>query len=84
LDTTVAALLKRPPGGPAPNQNERKAVSFLQRLAAPCEPTARAFGPSSPVPGYPAIQGRTPARGHLDSHPGCIRPATPRFPADTG
>ncbi|MGW6939130.1 hypothetical protein ACWGF3_08995 [Streptomyces xanthophaeus] len=40
LDTTVAALLKRPPGGPAPNQNERKAVSFLQRLAAKCETNA--------------------------------------------
>ncbi|MFI6850092.1 MULTISPECIES: hypothetical protein [unclassified Kitasatospora] len=40
LGTTVAALLKRPPTGPAPNQNERKAAAFLQRLAAKCETNA--------------------------------------------
>lgn len=37
LETAVRALLRRPPQAPAPNQAERKAVAFLQRLAAKCE-----------------------------------------------
>lgn len=60
LSTTVASLLARPPRGPAPNQNERKAVAFLQRLAAKCEtnafagPIAYATLGDSSVPAGPA------------------------------
>ncbi|HZM76527.1 MAG TPA: hypothetical protein VFC19_12415 [Candidatus Limnocylindrales bacterium] len=37
LDTAVRALLRRAPAAAAPNQHERKAVAFVQRLAAKCE-----------------------------------------------
>lgn len=52
LDTIVRTLLCRPPTGPAPNQAERKATAFLQRLAAKCETN----GPAGPI-GYATFSG---------------------------
>jgi hypothetical protein len=50
LNTTIRSMLRRPPAGPAPNQAERKAVAFLQRLATKCETN----GPAGPI-GYAAM-----------------------------
>ncbi|MFD7659334.1 hypothetical protein ACFV4N_35615 [Actinosynnema sp. NPDC059797] len=64
LDNAVRSLLRRPPKGPAPNQNERKVVAFAQRLATKCETNAF-LGPIAYATTGEPVGGPAERRGFL-------------------
>jgi hypothetical protein len=69
LDGSAGAVLRRPPRGEAPNQDERKLASYVQRLCAKCETNAFAgpiaYATRAPSPRWAPTAGASERRGLL-------------------